>query len=368
MAMRRDRITPRQLFWLIATLILGLHIAQAPRLTVEAARQDFWLAEAVAVAVVLLVAVILQLLASRFPGRSLFQYSVDILGPAWGRAVALLFVWFFIHVAALALRQVSDFYLMVLPETPLVVFVAILAMLSSYGAYLGRGAIARANELLSPTVFAVAGLVAVAAISIADPYNLLPLLPFGPGRALAAAPLTAAWLGVCLIAGIFAADLRPSVQLFRINAWAVVFSASGATLLTLEAVAALGQGLAGQKPFPVLFMLRLLRFGQFLERLELIFYLFGTAATVLIIVAMHDAAACGLAQTLGGLDPRPLAAPLGLLIAALAMGLLPSRLGYEEFMADGFPLYALSLEVGLPMLLLAAALIRGRRRPRQRVQ
>ena len=362
--MHRERLTSRQIFYLITTLVVGLHVAQPPRLLVHSAQQDLWLAMLAAVGADLAIAVVLHQLALRFPRQTVFTYSRRLLGRVVGTAVALLLVWFFIHVAALAVRQVADFFLMIMPETPLTVFVTALTALCSLGAYLGWGAIGRCAELAGPLILAIAAALVGASLTVADVGNLRPILPFGPGRALAAAPLPAAWLGVCLVIAVFAAGLEDPHKTFWLKARAMLTGVFLTTCLALESVASLGQNFAGEKVHPVLFMMRLLRFGQFFERTELLFYLFGTAATVLIVTALQHAALIGLSECLGGIDHRPLAAPLGVLIAALALGLVQSRLHYETFMADAFPPYALSIEAGVPVLLLLIALLR-RRRPAQ---
>lgn len=352
------RISGRQFFYIIMSVALGLQLVAVPPIAVREAGQGVWLSMALAVAADIAIALVLYLLGRRYPGRTLFQYSQEILGPVPGRLAACAMALFFLHTAALTIRNYSDMFLLSLPETPLVVLVAVFCVVAAYGSSRGFEVVGRVAEVQGPL-----GVLSVVAVLLlfttrADAGHLLPLLP-RPADAVYASLLPAAVVGNCAIMGVLMAYHEAPERVLAQKAAAVLAGISLFTAMLLGAIAVLRPALAAQQLIPIITAVRIIEVGQFLERLEVLFMVTVVALGSVSIKALLGSAALGVAQVAGVRDFRSLVWPLALWLCFIALA-LPSRAAVARFLAEGYPLYALSHVVGVPVLLLAVSLLRPR--------
>lgn len=356
--MEASRISSRQLFYLILCMIASLSLALVPSLLVRHARQGLWLSLLVATLIDLLIAAMVYALGRRFPGRTPFEYSLRLLGPALGSAAGLTYAWLFLYAAALSVRAVSDFFKLIMPETPLSLFVWALALNAGYGAKKGLEVIARTVEILGPlTVLASLGVV-LGTLNRWDPAHLEPLVP-DLGRALYASLLPASWFGLCAILGVLMAYHVQPAKALAVKAMALALGSALVGAMTLAAVLTLGPSLAAVQTVPVYSAARLIEFGRFVERVELLFLGAALIPGLVAQALMVHAATLGAAQVLRLADYRPLVWPVATLAATLASGSVRSQVDLFAFMDGAFPLFALTVEVGLTAVLLGVAVLSG---------
>lgn len=80
---------------------------------------------------------------------------------------------------------------------------------------------------------------------------------------------------------------------------------------------------------------------------------------MLKVCILRYAAVLGAAQCLGLEDYRPLVLPVGAVVVAGSLLMYQDVAVTTAFVAEVWPLYALTFEAGIPLLLLVVAVARG---------
>lgn len=151
--LENGRISWRQVAFLIATSRLALIITYPVLFSLPPANHDVWLNALGAMLLFPLLLLPLLALARRFPQQTLVQYCQALLGPM-GKIIGLLYIWFFVHLGAIYLRQFTELFTSVtMPETPPVVFSVAMAVLAAAAVRSGLEVIGRMVELIGPFVF-----------------------------------------------------------------------------------------------------------------------------------------------------------------------------------------------------------------------
>lgn len=157
-------------------LSMGLPTAMltAPAITVRHARQDAWLSIIIATAAGLVIARLVASLSIRFPGKTLFEYAEEILGKVPWKIVGLFYIWWFLHVNALVIRELGIFMVTaMMPDTPIIVFHVVGVAVVAYTVRNGLKVLSRFNQLFIP----VTGLLAVVFLLSTKDMKLTRLLP-----------------------------------------------------------------------------------------------------------------------------------------------------------------------------------------------
>jgi len=361
--METGRISSWQFFHLILSLVLGLMLVRVPPSLTQLAGPDAWISMLFALGVDLAVAGALYALGRRFPGQTLFQYAPAILGRVPGKVAAIAYIWLFMHAAAISIYIFAAGYKLVLPETPLLVFVLLVVVVSTVGAYYGLETMARASEIVSPISIVISVLILILTLKDMDFGNLRPVLGNGIKGPVAGALVAASWYGICVIMGLFMAYHDKPQQALLAKAAGVSVGMMLVTLLTLGSIAALGPLQSAHQRVPTWSLSRIILIAGFFERLQMLFVSLLMTTGFVTLGVLHHASSLGVAQLFGLKEYRPLVLPMGLVLAGLAYGVVGSHLELQPFFRDAFPSYALLIEGGLTFLLLAVAWVRGSRGP-----
>jgi len=361
--METGRISSWQFFQLMLSLVLGLQLGRVPPFLVQIAGPDAWISMLLALGIDLAVAGALYVLGRRFPGRTLFEYPPLVLGRVLGKAVAVSYIWLFLHAAALSIYAYAAFYKLVLPETPLLVFVLLVAVVNTVGAYHGLETLARASEFIGPVSVAISALILILSIKDMDFGNLQPVLANGIRTPIEAALVPASWFGVCVVMGLLMAYHNKPEQAFVAKASGVSAGTIVLTLLVLGSLAVLGPVQAAHQRTPIWSLTRLISVSGFFERVQMLFISLLMTTGFVTLGVLHYASSLGISQVFGLKEYRPLVLPVGLILTALAFGLVDSNLDAQPFFREAFPPYALTIEGGLTFLILIVALVRGSRAP-----
>jgi len=107
-----------------------------------------------AILVGLLIAWLVVNLSLRFPGKTLFQCPEAILGKWPGKVVALLYIWFYIHINSEIIREYGSFLVSAfMPETPMIVFEILIVAIAAYAVRNGLEVFTRVSQIILPIIF-----------------------------------------------------------------------------------------------------------------------------------------------------------------------------------------------------------------------
>lgn len=163
---KNDGLSVFQLCALTA-MCMGMGVPNANITYLSPYREGFITNNAVAAAFTLLSLVPVLLLARAFPGRTLYEYSPELLGKAGGAVLNALVILLAIWTAASEIRPTMNIlrsYL--LPHTPVAVTTALMIAAACYALRGGVNSVARCGEVF---FFTAAACLAVAAV-MAAPY------------------------------------------------------------------------------------------------------------------------------------------------------------------------------------------------------
>jgi spore germination protein KB len=358
----KGKIGSLQAVFLLVSMVLPTALLYISAHTSRHAGQDGWISLMLAVFAALAIARLAVSLARRFPGQTLFQFPEHILGRWPGKAVAVLYVWWFFHMNAEIIRQFGNFLVAAfMTHTPLIVFELLIVLIAAYAVRGGLEVFTRANQIILPFIL---GLIIITNILIAPEIDLKKLLPVfsdsGAVPVLKGAVMPASWLGEIVIVAVLLPYLDRGQKAFKIAVTATLITGLILLITFVTDIALFSPQLTVAALFPELSKVRIISLGNFLERLEAITMGIWIAGGLIKISLFYWAAVLGSAQCLELKDYRPLVLPAGVILLALSVMLHENIIEQVNFLGAFWGPYALFLfQTGIPLFLLAAAAARG---------
>ncbi len=349
-----ERIANRQLFIILFIIRSILAISTLPSLTSADALQDAWISQLlIYLPVAFFLVWPLAALGTRFPRQSFVQYSITIMGPWLGRAVAAIYLWIFLFYAALEVRIYGAVIITgFLPETPLLFIVSAMVFTSAVAAYLGIEVIGRMADILFPFFIITVLLTLFLPLPLADPGNLQPVLARGWGPVMRGA-LTP--IGSVIEFGLLA-FLTPSLVRPRRSLPWIFGALVASTLLSAASVAVVvmikGPLEGARAAYPLLAMVRAVRISHFLERAESLSIFAWGLAVFISLSAYIFSGARGIAQFFNIGNYRPLIPPMALIWVAMAVHMLD-----DSFQLDALMEYRVMGLYGISLMVLPLALL-----------
>ncbi len=355
------KISSRQAILLMVTMVLPTAFLFVASVTSHLAKQDGWISILLAVFVALLIARLAVSLGLRFPGKTLFQFAEVILGRWPGKFVALLYIWWYIHMNAEVLRQYGSFLVSVfMPDTPVIIFELVIIAIAAYAVRNGLEVFTRMNEIILPII-----LVSVLILNIlpAPEMNLKRLLPVfienGAVPVIKGAVMPAAWMGEIVTMAVLIPYLNKAKEANKIAVTATLITGLFFLIALITDIATFGPIVNAGWLFPGLNKIRVIHLANFLERLEPFIMVIWVAGALVKISVFYWVAVLGSAQWLELKDYKPLVLPVGVILLALSIMIHESILGLFAFLGTFWGPYALTVfQVGIPLLLLVAAVFR----------
>jgi spore germination protein KB len=356
----KGKISSRQAVLLLVSGILATGLLIFPSLITAVAGPDAWLAVGLASGVALVIILITVSLNTRFPGKTIVEYSEDILGKLLGKTVGAAFIWFFLFLTAIAVREFGEFMITVFfEETPLVVFVSSLLLVAALAVYNGLEVIGRVNEMMLALVITAFFFFILLAANQMEPARLSPTLATGLSPVLQGAFTASGWLGEVVAIGFLVPYLNHPALTRRIGVVSVLILLSILIVAVMAAVMCFGPAQSGQIQFPVFMIARNVSIINIFERAESFFMLLWIAGMFAKITVYYYYTTLATGQWFQLNDYRPLTLPLGTIIGALVFLSFTNNPEVIGFIQHVWSPYALPIELGLPAILLITAVIRG---------
>lgn len=183
--MGKVRISSIQLFMLLSGFLFGSTVILTPT---SGAKNDAWMAILLGGAGGALLMWLYAKIAMLNPSKTLVDILRERMGKIVGSIVSVLYIWYFIHLASLVLRNFGEFICTTtLPETPMAVVIGLFAAVLVFVINSGIEVLGRLGELLVPVVPLVILIICLSIITAADFEALLPVMENGITPVLKAA-------------------------------------------------------------------------------------------------------------------------------------------------------------------------------------
>lgn len=363
-----EKISSRQAIFLLVILIFPTGLFFLPSVASHLAGQDAWLSMLLATLAGLLIAWITANLSLRFPDKTLFKFLELILGRWPGKLVALSYVWWYIHTTAEVLRQFGDFMSTIfLAETPIIVIEILIMAIAAYTVRGGLEVFARVNDLILPLILAAVLVMFVLGTPEMDFKRLLPVfVDNGIVPVMKGSVMPATWMGYVVTICVLTPCLNKPQDAYKVAAVSTITFGLYLSIVAVSSIATFGPEVSARWIIPFLNQIRMIHIANFLDRLEPALMVIWVAGGAVQLSFFYWVAVLGCAQWLGLKDYKPLVLPVGVILLALSIMAHDSILDLFTLVSLYWGPYALTLyQAGIPLLLLAVAVIRGHRGARQ---
>lgn len=354
-------ITSNQAALLVAFTIIGDQIFFMASNLARIAHQDAWIGSMLGSLTGLLMTALYLILASRHPQEDFVQYSRVVAGKWIGGLIGLLYAYFFLQLVTYVLREFGEFIAAtIMPETPISALLLFLLLISAWSVRNGPDVIARSAEFLV-FYFLLLMFPLLLTIPEMEPSALFPILERGIWPVIQASPGPASWFGESMLILILFPLIADKRKAPRSILLAVAWSGILVSGINFLLVASLGYEVLTEQQFPFVTAARLISIGGFWERLDVIIVALWTIGDFVKLSTLYYVGVAAFARWFGLSDYRPLVLPLGAIIMLFAISQFDSMNEIHFFGATVFPRFGLTMELGIPLTILAIDIIRRRK-------
>ncbi|WP_374723964.1 GerAB/ArcD/ProY family transporter [Calidifontibacillus erzurumensis] len=354
----KGRISARQMAIMMNQTILATALLLVPAITGKFAKQDMWISPLWASTVGFLTVYITNQLHNLYPRKTVIEYSQNIVGAFFGKAIGVLYICFYIHINAIVLREYGEFVVgTFLTRTPMIFIIGAMTLVCAYAVRSGLEVIARTAEIVVPVVILLFLTTSILLIPELNINKMLPIMDRGIGPSLMGATIPASWFSEFFVIAFllpFLVDQQKSFKWSILSVLSVLFMMFITNIFTLLLLG----NITAKFVYPVMSAIRYISIAEFLQHLESIVMGVWVAGTYIKISVFYYATVLGTAQLLNLSDYRPLVLPIGLLLVIVSIWSMPDLSSLSHFLGTTGVFYLTSIQTGIPILLLLIALVR----------
>jgi spore germination protein KB len=345
--------------------IMATAILLVPAITGKFAKQDMWLSPIWASFAGFLSVYIAQQLNRRYPKQTVIQYSEKIIGWIPGKVIGLVFLFFYLHINGIVLREYGEFVVgNFLPETPMIVVIGSMTLVCAFVVRGGLEAMARSAQVFIPVFVILFLFIVILLIPDLEPKNMFPVMEKGIMPSVMGSVVPSSWFSEFFLISFLLPFLSKREKGLK---WGIISVL--AVMLTLVMTNLFSLFLFGKITatftFPVMSAARYISVADFLEHLESIVMAIWVAGTFVKISVFYYVLVLGTAQWLSLSDYRPLVFPIGFLLVVFSIWSSMNLQELAHFLGTSSPFYLISIQILVPALLLLVAIIRQRKRSKK---
>lgn len=334
------------------------------------AGRDAWLAILIGMVMMLPVLLVYSRILSLFPGKGFFEIILASLGSFFGSILIFLYVWYAFHLGTLVIRDFTEFVKIVgLHETPEFVTALFLGVLCIWAVKAGIEVIARWTAIMMPIIIAAILLITLLLIPKFKIDNLKPVLYNGMQPVLDAAFSVFTFpFAETVICTVIFSYVKSGNKPYKIYLWSILAGTSILLVTSVRSLLVLGEESYKINFFASYMSARLVKIGDFLERIEvLVAIVFLVGGFVKISICLL-AAAKGIADMFSISDHRQFAAPLGMLMIIYSLTVFKSTVEMFAWSKNVYKYYAFPFEVIFPLIVWIAAEVNVRKNKRSKAK
>ncbi|MFF2015457.1 endospore germination permease [Paenibacillus sp. NPDC058177] len=362
--MEKSKLTVWQFFVLTLSFLIGTSFFFTPGGLIAAAKQDAWIVPLWAGTAGIFAALIWLHLSKLHSGLSIVQICIKVAGRPIGGLLALLYIFYFIQLAAFITRNLGDFMKQALmPLTPLTIFHVMFLFVTGYAIFKGIETIARSSELLFLIMAATLIFVLCLALLEWDWGRFQGIFRMDVWKTMKE---TSSIFGFPFMEGLVFLMLFPFVHSNKVKSSFILAYAVATILLsfaTFITIGVLGVTRASHDTYPFFVIVQEIHIGTFFEHLESTMALILLVAIFIKLSIAYYCSVLGICQLFKIKNRFWITIALILLISGLAMG-YDNVVENIEFSKKYDFEYTLLYSVVIPCLLLLVTWIRRIRKKR----
>lgn len=314
--------------------------------------QDSWIAVVLGFLACMPLLFFLTRLMKAFPGKNLIQINEIIFGKVLGKVFSAIYLFHFISLGALNLRDLGDFVKKsIMYRTPIIVIIAVFILLCAWALRYGLEAVTRYNALFSFISMLLAVSTSFLVFDLINFENLLPILDLPPisyihsAHNVAAIPLSEIIVFMMITPNIKLKSKKFTKYFFI----GILIGVVNLLIVVLRDTVVLGNTMP-YFTIPAFQTLRLIDIARSISRIEIFF------ATVLIILLYSKIAllyyiiVLALAQIFNIKSYKPLINTVGVILVLYSIVSYRSVFEHAEASMNVEPIIWMITELILPAL------------------
>ncbi|MGM7721590.1 GerAB/ArcD/ProY family transporter [Metabacillus sp. Hm71] len=348
----KGKINALQMAIMIYPTIMATAILLVPAITGTFSKQDMWLSPIWASSIGFFSVYLVYQLNNRFPKQTVIQYSVEILGFIPGKVIGFVYLFFYLHINGIVLREYGEFVIgNFLFKTPMIVVIGTMVLVCALAVHGGLEVMARSAQIFVPVVILLILFILILLIPDLEPKNIFPVMEKGIMPSIMGAVVPSSWFSEFFLLSFllpFVGEREKGMKWGIISVFAVMVTLVITNLFSLF----LFGGITATFTYPVMNAARYISIADFLQHLESIVMAIWVAGTFVKISVFYYASVIGTAEWLHLSDYRPIVFPLGFLLTLVSIWSAPNLEELAHFLGTTSPFYLISIQTLLPMLLL----------------
>ncbi len=354
----KGKISSLQMGIIMYPTILATAILLVPAITAQYAERDMWISPIWASFSGFLTVYIAYRLHKLYPNETIIEYSKHIVGRIPGKVLGLLFLFFYLHVAGIVIREYGEFVAgNFLPRTPLYVIAGSMVLVCAFNVRGGVEVMGRSAQIFVPIVLFLFTCLVILLIPDLDPKHMLPIMEHGIMPSLMGSLVPQGWFSEYLLISFllpYLSDQKNGLKWGTISVLVVMLTMVITNIASLWLLGDITKSLT----YPVMVAARYISIGNFFEHLESLVMAIWVAGTFMKISMFYYALVLGTAQWLGLSVYRHITLPIGLLLVLFSFWVAPSLPELNYFLTTSSPFYFFTVQTIIPMILLVIALAR----------
>ncbi|MGV8145908.1 MAG: GerAB/ArcD/ProY family transporter [Alkaliphilus sp.] len=320
------------------------------------AKQDAWIAYIIALISGIILFHVYVLLASRHQSKNLVQINQLLLGKYLGGLVSILYIWYFIHLASLVLRNFGEYTLTInLTQTPLWFVVLCYVIVVSYAVRSGLEVTARIAELMVPFVFLFQIIITVVLVPHIDFSNFRPIMGDGISPVLNASFSVLSFpFGETVVFLMIIPFLNEQKKLKKVYLFSFLLAGLLLLILILRDISIIGGLGLERKVFPPHMSIKHISSINLDPLIGVIFFISGATKISVCFIAT----CLGLSQLTESNDHRPFVLPLSVLLVGLSIWIYESAPAMMDWATDIWRYYSIPFQIVIPLMLLLLSYIK----------
>lgn len=354
----RQIISMMTMFILGSVLILGVG---------SAAKQDAWISILISMVLSVPVMAMYARIVTLYPGKHFFEIIDEILGPILGGILTFCFSSYAFILAAMVTRVFSQFLKIVaFPETPEMVQLIMMGLVIIYSTKQGIEVLGRWSQFMVFFLVTIIATVSLLSLINMNMDNIRPVLYNGLKPVMYVAfnhfffPFGETV--IFLFAVVFVQGRNKPYRTFY---YALAIGGFFITLVTLRNIVVLGPELLEILYFASYEIIGFIEIGKFFQRIEasvsIIFFLAGFVKTAVCMLA----ALKGIRHVFRLEHYRPIAAPMGLLLAVTCNLVFRDIMEIVDFANNYYVYLAFPFQIIIPVMIWIGAEIKTRKMKNQ---
>lgn len=366
--MEKGKISTLQMAMLLYLTIIATGIIGLPAITAKYAGNDLWLSPIIASLAGFFIVFIAVKLHKLYPGKTVMQYSEDIMGRIPGKVIGFFVLIFYLEISGVVVRTYSEFILTsFLFRTPLIFVAASMLFLCAFCIYGRLEVLARCAQFLFP-IFILPLFFSIVFLAKDFQFgNILPVLQNGIMPPIKGAIPPSIWFGEIFVIAFLLPYLADGKKVMKFGMFSVLGAMLTLVIVNLAALFVLGMATAN-KTYPLMNVIRYASFGSFFENIEAVIMAVWVVGAFVKISVLYYVLTLGTAQWLNLSDYRPIVWPIGILLVQFTFWGVPSEMALVRLEATDFPLYSFFIQLCLPLFLLVIALMRNKNKKKKVVK